>query len=266
MKKFQIVAREDFQSGKIAERYLKTLKGKGWVLSNEPELVIVIGGDGTMLLAFQKYHHLHPTYVGLHTGTLGFYADWESDDADLLLNKIKNQEDSEIVEYPLVEIQYETVDGTTKQSLALNEMVIKSKTLATFVMQVYINGERFETFRGDGMLVSTPQGSTAYSHSVMGSILHPSLEAMQVSELAAINNVEYRTLNRSFVLPKHHKIEFFIQNSDKDILIGIDGKEAGIPEIVKVEAKVSDHKVKFARYKNLPFWNRVRNKFIGIEK
>jgi NAD+ kinase len=260
MKKYQLVVRSDDYSHGIAKKYESELNRHGWEMSDTPELIIAIGGDGTMLEAFHKYYRPEVLFVGLHTGKLGFYADWDREEADDLLQHIINNE-PRIVEYPLVLVQFELKEGK-KEFLALNETIIRSKTLSTFVMEVWINERRFESFRGDGMIISTPSGSTGYNHSVGGSILHPSFEAIQVSELAAINNREFRTLNRSFVLPKHHILDIYPKNPDRDILVGIDGQEYSFVGIERIRAKVAQEKVGFARYRPFPFWQRVREKFL----
>lgn len=262
MRKFNVVSRYDDESKKIEKDLIKKLTKREMELSNEPEIVIAIGGDGTMLEAFKSYG-ADVNYLGIHTGTLGFYADWEKEEVDLLIENIVNAKDPCIVEYPLVEVtikQRETEE--IKKYLAMNEMIIKSGNLSTFIMDVEINDGKFETFRGDGMIISTPTGSTAYNYSVQGSVLHPSLEVIQVAELAAINNSVYRTLNRSFVLPKHHELKLNIYNVNKNVLIGIDGIEIKEKDIESVLCTVSDEKIKFIRYKNYPFWQRVKEKFL----
>lgn len=261
MKEYQLVVRSDAYSKQIADKYIMELNRQGWKKSEQAKLVIAIGGDGTMLEAFHHYYRPEVAFVGLHTGTLGFYADWERHEADELLHNIL-QSEPKIVEYPLIEVIFEMKHGSQK-FYALNETIIKSKNLSTFVMEVWINEKRFESFRGDGMILSTPSGSTAYNHSVGGAILHPSFEGMQVSELAAINNREFRTLNRPFILPRHHLLDLYPKNPGRDILVGIDGQEYAFSGLTRVRAKVADEKVCFARYRAFPFWQRVREKFLA---
>jgi len=262
MKKIQIVARDDFESKNIKKYFEEVLLKQKFILSEEPEMVIAIGGDGTMLQAFHRFGP-DVSYVGLHTGTLGFYADWRKEEADQLLEHILTNQTPDIVEYPLAEIELELTDGRKEKRLALNEVVVKAKSLSTFILEVYINNERFETFRGDGMIISTPSGSTAYNYSVLGSVVHPSVEALQIAELAAINNGEFRTLNRSFVLPNHHQLDLYIKNKDQDVLVGVDGFEQKFEGIRKINSKVAKEKVKFVRYRHFPFWQRVREKFLN---
>jgi NAD+ kinase len=261
MKNVKIVSRKDFDSENLRKYFEEVLVKNGYTLSDEPELVLSIGGDQTMLQSFRTYGS-DKHYVGLNTGTLGFYTDFKKEEADELLEYILSEKPFETVSYPLVELEFQLTNGEVETELALNEAVIKSKSLATFVMEVYVNEKRFETFRGDGLIISTPSGSTAYNHSVQGAIIHPSLVSMQISELAAINNREYRTLNRPMVLPGHHTLDLYIKNATDNVLVGIDGFDCTFSSIRKIRATVSQEKIKFARYRSLPFWGRVKEKFL----
>lgn len=223
-----------------------------------PDLVLSIGGDGTMLEAVHQYG-FSPTYVGIHTGHLGFYADWRPDELDDFVAALDSIE-PHIAEYPTVSCWLHTTAGEVHKKWALNELVIRNSSLSTLVACVYINGDEFETFRGDGLIISSPSGSTAYNKAVNGAIVHPSIEAIQLSEIASINNRTYRTINSSLVLPKHHEIELIVMNPE--ILIGLDRGQSVWKEIRSIKCRVGAEKVRFARYKKHPFWGRVRNSFI----
>lgn len=261
MDTYQLIVRDDFNSKSIAENYRINLESRGWKQSEKPDLVITIGGDGTMLQGFKKHYHPNANFLGIHSGTLGFYADWDLEEANKLLEKIFD-ETPETVSYPLIEFKIETAQGEIKEIVSLNEAVIKSKDSSTFVIEVYANEQLFEVFRGDGLIVSTPTGSTAYNFSVGGSVLHPSVEAMQIAELAAINNREFRTLGRPFVMPKHHTLDLYPKDQRKDVFVSIDGTEYDISNIRRIRARVSDNKINFVRYRDFPFWQRVKEKFI----
>src|SRR6478736_5337580 len=87
-------------------------------------------------------------------------------------------------------------------------------------MDVEIKGQRFETFRGDGLCISTPSGSTAYNKALGGAILHPSLSSLQISEMASINNRVYRTVGSPLVLPQHHTCLLkLLDNADVQVTI-----------------------------------------------
>jgi NAD+ kinase len=226
--------------------------------SDQPDLVLSIGGDGTMLEAVHQYG-FEPTYVGIHTGHLGFYADWRPEELNEFVAALEKNQPF-VAEYPTVQCRIHTRDGNVHNKWALNELVIRNASLSTLVACVYINGDEFETFRGDGLIVSSPSGSTAYNKAVSGAIVHPSIEAIQLSEIASINNQAYRTINSSLVLPKHHEVELIVMNPE--IMIGLDREQAVWREVRSITCRVGVEKVRFARYKRLTFWGRVRNSFI----
>src|SRR5690625_249364 len=171
----------------------------------EPELVISVGGDGTILEAFHRYvHRLESTaFVGVHTGHLGFYADWVPEEIEKLVIEIAKNT-YKVVEYPLLEVIIRGEDeDKEKRFLALNEAMIKTAD-GSVVFDVSIRGEHFETFRGDGLCISTSLVITGYYIALGGAIITPSLDAIQLSEMDSINNSVVRTIGSPFILPKHH--------------------------------------------------------------
>src|SRR5699024_1717846 len=190
----------------------------------EPELVISIGGDGTFSVALRNYVHRIETtaYIGVHTGHLGLYADWTPDEVERLVIEIAKTP-VHIVEYPLLEvtIRLNTGEKSTRM-LALNEATIKTAE-GSVVFDVQIRGEHFETFRGDGLCISTPSGSTAYNKALGGGFIHPSLEAIQMTEIASINNRIFRAIGSPLILPKHHACLLSpLHDADKNFLIAVD--------------------------------------------
>ncbi len=89
----------------------------------------------------------------------------------------------QIVRYPLVEIEIRTSSGAIETHLALNEFTLKGIE-ETLVAELHVNDVPFESFRGDGICISTPSGSTGYNKSLGGAMLHPSIEAIQIAEIA----------------------------------------------------------------------------------
>lgn len=229
---------------------------------DEPDIVISVGGDGTLLYAFHRYcHRLAQTaFVGVHTGHLGFYADWVPEEIEKLVIAIAKTP-YQIVEYPLLEVivRYKS-GGQEVRYLALNECTVKSVT-GTLVMDVEIKGDLFETFRGDGLCISTPSGSTAYNKALGGAILHPSLEAIQVAEMASINNRVFRTIGSPLILPAHHTC-MLKPVKQGDFQISIDHLSLLHQDVKSIQCRVADEKVRFARFRPFPFWKRVRDSFI----
>lgn len=258
--RYSLVVREDEESVKVSN-IIKDSLDMMTLTDEKPDIVIVVGGDGTMLKAFHLHQKSNPYYVCVGTGTLGFYADWQKSEVDELIKYIKSKETPH-VSYPLLEVELIMGNGEKVKLLGLNELIVKSNTTSTFIMNTYLNGELFQCFRGDGMVFSTPSGSTGYNHSLMGSIVHPSLECLQVTELAAINNNIYKTLNRPILIPNHHILKGAIESDIKQVIVGVDGQRHFVGEVSEFQIKVSSEKVKFLRYRDFAFWNRIKDKFL----
>ena len=143
----------------------------------------------------------------------------------------------------------------------MNEVTIKGAEV-TLVAQVDINDNLFEMFRGDGICISTPSGSTAYNKSLGGAIIHPSLPSIQIAEIASINNRVFRTLGSSLILPKHHHCDIYPREGQK-ILLSVDHLQFHHNDIVSIRGSVSDRKVRFIRFRPFPFWQRVKEAFVG---
>jgi len=263
--KFYIHNRGDELSGRLSESFRLKAEQHGLIWDeDQPDIVVSIGGDGTLLHAFHKHVTQidRVAFVGVHTGHLGFYADWKPNEIDHLIASMASSELSRkhIVEYPILEVETHS-DSGVESFFALNEVTLKGIE-TTLVAQLHINDQTFEMFRGDGICISTPSGSTAYNKALGGAILHPAIEAVQIAEIASINNRVYRTLGSSIVLPKHHHSDIYpVEN--KRMLLSIDHIHKEYASLHSLRARVADHKVKFARYRSFPFWNRVRDAFIG---
>lgn len=262
--KFAVTSRGDEVSNSLQQK-IKTYLGEFGLLFDEkdPDIVISVGGDGTLLQAFHNYKdNLDKiSFVGIHTGHLGFYADWMPEEVEKLVIHIAKTP-FQIVEYPLLEVVVRHHgESKSKRKLALNECTVKSTT-GTLVCNVDIKGERFETFRGDGLCISTPSGSTAYNKALGGAILHPSLASIQLSEMASINNRVYRTVGSPLVLPQHHTC-LLKPLYEGDLVITIDHLNWTYQNVKSIQCRVAEEKIRFARFRPFPFWKRVKESFVG---
>lgn len=263
--RYTILSKGDSKSNALKHKMINHMKDFEMVEDTEnPEIVISVGGDGTLLQAFHQYSHMlsRCAFVGIHTGHLGFYADWLPHEVEKLIIEINNSE-FQVIEYPLLEIIVRYNDnGYETRYLALNEATTKTENGSTLVVDVNIRGNQFERFRGDGLCVSTPSGSTAYNKALGGALIHPSLEAMQIAEIASINNRVFRTVGSPLVLPKHHTCLITPVNHDK-ILTTIDHVSIKHKNVNAIQFRVANEKIRFARFRPFPFWKRVHDSFIS---
>ena len=225
-----------------------------------PDLVFTIGGDGTVL---QAVHHYLPQiqrvkFIGIHTGHLGYYTDWLPDELDELVSFIKHKE-QKISQYPLLSISLYAED-TCHQLYAFNEMTILNAH-RTQHLNVTIDDLLFESFRGTGLCISTPTGSTAYNKSLGGAILYPSLKAFQMTEIASINNNVYRTIGSPLIIP-HEQVVTLQSENFEDVSITRDHLFATYRDIKKITVTLAEESVQFIKRRDVPFWGRVKQHFL----
>ena len=169
--KYAMIVRPDEVSESISKKAMAELDAHGYVRDElHPNVVFVIGGDGTFIYAV---HHVirnvgiaidQIRFCGIHTGTLGFYTDYKDTDYEQFMADFFSG-NMRVVKYPLLQAVY-----AGGRHHAINEIRIENAA-RTQVMDVFINGEKFETFRGTGMCVCTQLGSTAYNRSLGGAVI-----------------------------------------------------------------------------------------------
>lgn len=259
--KFSLVMRGDEQSQKTGRFIREQLEKAAFIYDQKtPQLVITIGGDGTLLEAFHQYKHRvdQVEFVGIHTGSLGFYTDWRLNEVEDMINHILSKE-YEVIEFPLVDFELEGTCGRRKQ-IVLNEFVL-TNARKTLQVDVYIDDIFFESFRGTGLCVSTPSGSTGYNKSLNGALLHPRIKAFQLAEIASINNSVYRTISSPIILAENQVLKLKVKDSH-GIVLTYDHLEETFSSLDFITASLSTKKIRFARYKKREFWKRVSESFI----
>lgn len=230
---------------------------------DHPDVVISIGGDGTLLSAFHHYEDQLATvrFIGVHTGHLGFYTDWRSDELDDLVISLQN-ENQQAVSYPLLDVRVKFAgDPHLHDYLALNEATIRRLT-ATMMTDVYVGGEFFERFRGDGLCVSTPTGSTGYNKSLGGAIVHPNLDVLQMSEISSINNRVFRTLSAPMIIAPNDWITL-IPSKEGAVIMTVDSDYYHDQQIERMRFRIAKQRIYFAKSRHTRFWQRVQDSFIG---
>jgi NAD+ kinase len=221
-------------------------------------IIISVGGDGTFLQAVRKTGFRQDSlYVGISTKReLSIYCDFYIDDHDLseMINAMTKAK-IEVRKYPTILVNIDN-EGSF---YCLNEFSIRSGIIKTFVMDVFIDDLHFETFRGDGMLISTPTGSTAYNKSVNGAVVDPLLPCLEVSEMASLNNHRYRTLGSSFILSGSRKLTLRVVAKGNDYpTMGMDNEALSIRHVEKAEILLSDKLIKTVKLKDNSFWEKVK--------
>lgn len=189
-------------------------------IENVPtDIALSIGGDGTLLGVCRRYSH-HPVPVcGINIGTLGFMADIELDELEKKLQKILDGD--YIIEHRLLLAGYVISDGKKRfLGHAINDIVVKGGVARMLYLGLTINQSHLLDYKADGILVSTPTGSTAYSLSAGGPIMNPNVRALIVTPICA------HTFNlRPLVIREDDTVHIQIARVQQDIIVTFDGQQ-----------------------------------------
>lgn len=265
LKTFNVFTKYNQISKDIAADITRRLEAEGLSLSDTPDVVICVGGDGTCLRAIAKYIDQidEILFCGVHTGSLGFLTDFEHERVPELVELITTSKYYYVENSRMLESRIYHIKGVTR-FLALNEGRVENN-VRTQVMDVYIDKNYFESFRGNGLNFSTPTGSTGYNKSLGGAVLHPQIDGFQMCEVAPINNREYRPLGSSFVLSHKHVVTIKMKET-YGLVFGYDSQTIELdeeyPGVEKIEFGIAKESTRFLRFSHKPFSQRVKNNFI----
>lgn len=193
-------------------------------MGEEQDLIIVIGGDGSILSAARLAIKINVPVIGINRGRLGFLTDISPNDIETQLSAVLAGEYTEERRF-LLDTRIHDQEQTYFQGDALNDVVL-SRGRETHLIEydVSINQQFVSSYRADGLILATPTGSTAYALSAGGPIMHPSLNAIVMVPMFS------HSLNtRPLVIDGHSVIDLHIsQNNEHDLQISCDGHESRI--------------------------------------
>lgn len=216
-----------------------------------PDIVLAVGGDGTMLAAVRQALVYDVPVLGFNLGTLGFLAHVEPDDHKTVVSLLIAG-DYQIEERMTVTA---TVAGVTASGV--NDVVVeKLDTQRLVALAVSIDGAEFTTYRADGLIVATPTGSTAYAFSAGGPLVDPSLEALIFTPVAS-----HSLFDRALVLPPTSEISVRIA-LDRSVHVTVDKNDLGhLVEGEVVTIRRGDESAKFVTFEKRAFPELVKSKF-----
>lgn len=182
------------------------------------DFLVSLGGDGTLLSLVRRSYGYNKPVVGINAGTLGFLADITIDDVDNFLDQLLNGE-YRIDNRMMIEGYIRTKEGNEKHFFAFNDVVITRPVISKMAnINASIDGDRFNTYRGDGLIISTPTGSTAYNLAVGGPMVYPLTKAFILTPISA-----HSLTQRPLVVPADMTIE--LESADEKVIAVIDGQD-----------------------------------------
>ena len=206
----------------LAERSARMIGLEGILfeeMCEEADFLVSLGGDGTLLSLVRRSYEYHKPVLGINAGNLGFLADIMIDEVDNFLDQLFNGE-YRIDNRMMMEGYITTKEGNEKPFFALNDVVITRPVISKMAqINAAIDGEWFNTYRGDGLIISTPTGSTAYNLAAGGPVMYPLTKAFIMTAVSAHSLTNQRPL----VVPADFTIE--LSSPDEKVIAVIDGQD-----------------------------------------
>ncbi len=229
-------------------------------LPADTDFLFSVGGDGTFLETLSIIRDSGIPVVGFNTGRLGFLSYISKDSLEESLESIFSGQ-YDIEERMLLEVSYQG-KAYPDFNFALNEVRIYKDSASLITIHVHVDDEFLSTYWADGLILSTPTGSTAYNLSVGGPIVFPESDTMVLSPIAP-HNLYVRPL----VLPGKAKLEFTVDTRDERYQIALDSRSRDVPVSEKIVVSRAAHTLKMVRIENNSFYTTLRNKLMwGIDK
>ena len=252
---------------RIEEAYHRFLLGTGLLDSRhgmetfsgqdfEADFAVSMGGDGTLLKTAAQVRDRQIPIVGINMGRLGFLADVGAEDVQTTIDGLY-QGDYKVEERSVIHVETngERIDD---YAYALNDVAILKRDTASMIsIRTTINGEHLTTYQADGLIVSTPTGSTAYSLSNGGPIIVPQTGVLLMTAVAP------HSLNvRPIVIPDSTEIELTVSSRSHTFLVAIDGRSSKLPEGTTLRLTRAPYTVKLVKRNGSRYFSTLREKMM----
>jgi NAD+ kinase len=219
-----------------------------------PNLMLSIGGDGTLLESATFVGRKNIPLVGINTGRLGFLATTPREEIESVIDELISGSYS-ISNRTLIKLlSEEPLFGGL--NFAMNEFALTKRDSSSMItVHTYIDGEFLNSYWADGLIVSTPTGSTGYSLSCGGPLVHPKTENFIITPISPHNlNV------RPMIVPDSSVISFEIEGRNQNFLISLDSRSEIVSSTIKLSLKKEDYQIQLVELKNYNYYKTLRSK------
>ncbi|MGI8788445.1 MAG: NAD(+)/NADH kinase [Pyrinomonadaceae bacterium] len=223
---------------------------------SEADLIVVLGGDGTMISTARLIGKREVLVLGINYGSLGYLTEFRIEEMFPALEKILAGK-YEIDRRVMLDVEHSRDGEVLETGRVLNDVVVNKAALARIIeIEVELNNLYVNSFRADGLIVSTPTGSTAYNLSAGGPILYPSMNAIVLTPICP-----FTLTNRPIVVPDEDEIEIKLKNETEGVVLTLDG-QIGFPiqQGDTVSIRKSETNFNLIQPPNRNYFDVLRNK------
>ena len=257
----------------VFEEFLNILSEEKLISKNYPtfnshqdldasfDMLISVGGDGTFLKAATLVRDSNIPILGINAGRLGFLANVQQENIALFLQMVLDKKYT-ISKRTLLSLHCtETVESLQDLNFAMNEVTVSRKdTTSMITIETYLNGEYLNSYWADGLIISTPTGSTGYSMSCGGPIVAPDAKCLVITPIAPHN------LNaRPLVIPDDTEVKLKISGREENYLISLDSRLISVKNEAILTIKKTPFKINMVEITEETFLKTLRNKLLWGE-
>ncbi|WP_397364865.1 NAD kinase [Olleya sp. R77988] len=258
-KKIEVVIEAAFYKGVSSK--IKSEHNTFSILDNSYDFLVSIGGDGTILRAITIVGDLNIPIVGINTGRLGFLATIQHEEIETAIQCILEKKYA-ISERSLLTIESSEANEELKTcNFALNEIAVSRKnTTSMITVETELNGEYLTSYWSDGLIISTPTGSTGYSLSCGGPVITPNAASLVLTPIAP-HNLSARPL----VIEDSTVITLKVNGREKEHLVSLDSRIATLSNETTITIKKAPFSIKMIVLNNETFLDTLRKKLLWGE-
>ena len=226
------------------------------------DYAISMGGDGTLLKTAARVHSKDTPIIGVNIGRLGFLADVAPSEIEMAISDIYAG-NYRVDEHSVIKIETSGEEKLESGPFALNDIAILKRDNASMIsIRASINGEYVTTYQADGLIVTTPTGSTAYNLSNGGPIIAPGTGTLCLTAVAP------HSLNiRPIVVPDSSVISLKVESRSHSVLVAVDGKSTSLHDGTEVRISKAKHTVRIIRFSDRKYYSTLREKMMwGLDQ
>lgn len=226
------------------------------------DYAISMGGDGTLLKTAARVHSKDTPIIGINIGRLGFLADVVPSEIENAISDIYAG-NYRVDEHSVIKIETSGDEKLESGPFALNDIAILKRDNASMIsIRASINGEYVTTYQADGLIVTTPTGSTAYNLSNGGPIIAPGTGTLCLTAVAP------HSLNiRPIVVPDTSVISLKVESRSHSVLVAVDGKSTSLHDAMEMRILKAEHNVRIIRFSDRKYYSTLREKMMwGLDQ
>lgn len=230
-------------------------------LNTSYDVMLTIGGDGTLLKGITYVRSLQIPILGINAGRLGFLATAHKDDLPNVLEQLRKG-DYQVVERSVIEAVFaDTGEPVDTVNFALNEITVTRKNTASMItVDTELNGDYLCSYWADGLIIATPTGSTGYSLSCAGPVILPTAKNFVLTPIAPHN-----LSARPVIIPEDAEVKLSISGREKKFLMSLDSHIKSIPNKQSIIVRKAPFVVKMIRLEGDSFIKTLRTKLLWGE-